>query len=192
MNMLAKTRSDVPPIQRATYDDIIALPAHVVGQIVGGQLYAHPRPAPRHGRAASRLSAFLMSRFEFGEDGPGGWTFQVEPELHLGDDVMVPDIGGWRLETLPELPSTAYFAMRPDWVCEVLSPSTSRLDRIDKLPRYATAGVSHCWLVDPIERTLEVYELTGSRFALAATFKDIDSVVAPPFAACPFALDLLW
>jgi Uma2 family endonuclease len=192
MNMLAKTHSDAPPIQRATYDDIIALPANMVGQIVGGQLHAHPRPAPRHGRAASRIGARLMSRFEFGEDGPGGWTFQDEPELHLGEDVMVPDVGGWRLETLPVLPSTAYFAMRPDWVCEVLSPSTARLDRIDKLPRYAAAGVSHCWLVDPIERTLEVFELTSGRFALAATFKDADSVTAPPFAACPLALDLLW
>jgi Uma2 family endonuclease len=192
MNMLAKTHSDVPPLRRATYDDIIALPPHVVGQIVGGVLHAHPRPAPRHGRAASRIGARLMSRFEFGEDGPGGSTFQIEPELHLGEDVMVPDVGGWRLETLPELPSTAYFATRPDWVCEVLSPSTARLDPIDKLPRYAAAGVGHCWLVDPIERTLEVFELTGSRFALAVTFKDADPVSAPPFAACPFNLDLLW
>ncbi len=190
--MLAKTRGDAPPFQRATYDDVIALPANMVGQIVGGRLHAHPRPAPRHSRAASRLGAILMSRFEFGEDGPGGWTFHDEPELHLGEDVMVPDIGGWRLETLPELPDTAYFATRPDWVCEVLSPSTARLDRIDKLPRYATAGVGHCWLVDPLERTLEVYELTGSRFALAATFKDADAVAAPPFAVCTFALDLLW
>jgi len=176
----------------ATYADIEALPSNVVGEILFGALHTHPRPAPRHARAASRLGGELHSPFDRGKGGPGGWIILDEPELHLGPHVIVPDIAGWRRERLPKLPETAYFETAPDWVCEVLSPSTARIDRTDKLAIYAAHGVSHCWLVDPDVKTLEVLALTGGKWLFESTFKDADPVSAPPFEAHTFALDVLW
>jgi len=175
-----------------TYADIEALPAHMVGQILHGALHVHPRPTPRHARAATAVTGELWNPFGRGRGGPGGWLLLDEPELHLGPHVVVPDIAGWRRERLPRLPDTAFIETRPDWVCEVLSPSTVRIDRTDKLTIYAAFGVSHAWYVDPDARTLEVLELTGDRWTLAATFKDADAVAAPPFAVHTFALDVLW
>jgi Uma2 family endonuclease len=176
----------------ATYADIEALPPHVVGEILFGALHTHPRPAPRHARASSRLGIHIAGPFDQGLGGPGGWIILDEPELHLGAHVVVPDIAGWRRERLPSLPDTAFIATAPDWICEVLSPSTVRMDRTDKLAVYADQGVGHAWYVDPDARTLEVFELKDGRWTIAATFKDADPVTAPPFAAHTFALDVLW
>lgn len=176
----------------ATYADIEALAPNVTGEILFGVLHTHPRPAPRHSMAASVLGAEMIGPFQKGRGGPGGWIILDEPELHLGPHVVVPDIAGWRRERLPKLPETAYFETAPDWVCEVLSPSTARIDRTDKLAIYAAHGVGHCWLVDPDAKTLEVLVLTGGKWLLAATMKDADPVTAPPFEAHTFALDVLW
>ena len=181
-----------PKRHSATYADIEALPPHVVGEIAFGVLHTHPRPAPRHALASSVLGAELNTSFQRGRSGPGSWVFIDEPELHLGDHVLVPDIAGWRRERLPELPQTAYFETPPDWICEVLSPSTVRFDRTDKLTIYASFGVSHCWYVDPIARTLEILALQNGKWLIAATFKDADPVSAPPFEAHTFNLDVLW
>ena len=176
----------------ATYADIEALPANMVGQIVFGVLHAHPRPAPKHARAHTRMTGQLEGPFDRGLGGPGGWIILTEPELHLGENVVVPDLAGWRRERMPKLPETAYFDLPPDWVCEVLSPSTARLDRTDKLTVYAEFGVGHVWLIDPDIRTLEVFALSGGKWLLTATFKDADAVAAPPFEVHTFALDVLW
>ena len=181
-----------PKARQATYADIEALPPNVVGEIVFGVLHAHPRPTPRHGLAAGELQAELALPFGRGRGGPGGWIFIVEPELHLGAHVVVPDIGGWRRERLTPFPETAFIETPPDWLCEVLSPSTQQIDRTDKLAVYAASGVNYCWYVDPIAKTLEVLALTGGKWLLAATFKDADPVTAPPFEAHTFALDVLW
>lgn len=178
--------------QRATCADIAALPPHVVGEIAFGVLHTHPRPAPQHGLASSALGEELGGPFRRGRGGPGGWVFIDEPELHLGEHVLVPDIAGWRIERMPKLPETAFFEATPDWICEVLSPATQRFDRTDKLTIYATSGVEHCWYVDPIAKTLEVLALQGNKWLIAATFKDADDVTAPPFEAHTFALDVLW
>ena len=138
------------------------------------------------------LGAELTGPFDRGRGGPGGWIILDEPELHLGPHVIVPDIAGWRRERMPTLPDTAYFETPPDWVCEVLSPSTQRVDRTDKLAIYAAFGVGHAWYVDPIVKTLEIFALTGSKWLLAATFKDDDDVTAPPFEAHTFSLAGLW
>ncbi len=181
-----------PKLRTATYADIEALPPHVVGEILFGVLQTHPRPSPPHVRASSRLGAELDGPFDRGRGGPGGWMIIDEPELHLGPHVVVSDITGWRRERMPKLPDTAYFEIAPDWVCEVLSPSTQRVDRTDKLAIYASFGVGHAWYVDPIARTLEIFALTGGKWLLAATFKDNDAVTAPPFEAHTFRLDGLW
>lgn len=176
----------------ATYADLEALPSNVVGEIVYGALHAHPRPAPRHGVAAFRLNTEIGNLFDRGRGGPGGWIFLVEPELHLGPHVVVPDIAGWRTERLTPFPSTAFVETPPDWLAEILSPPTQALDRTDKLAVYAEFGVGHCWYVDPLARTLEVLALTGGKWTIQATFKDADPVAAPPFEVHSFALDVLW
>jgi Uma2 family endonuclease len=180
------------PKSPATYADIESLPANMVGQILFGVLHAHARPAPRHGVAATSLADEIVSPFQKGRGGPGGWLFSVEPELHLGPHVVVPDIAGWRRDRLPRLPATAYIETPPNWICEVLSPSTARLDRTDKLAVYAEFEVGYCWLVDPDALTLEVFELSGGRWTLQSTYKEADPVAAPPFVTHTFALDVLW
>ncbi len=139
----------------ATYDDLLALPPHVVGQIVGGRLVTQPRPAPRHAVAYAGLGGELVGPFDKGRGGPGGWWILDEPEIHVGADVVVPDLAGWRRERMPTLPDTAWFGLPPDWLADILSPATARFDRADKLPLYARWGVAHVWLVDPDLRTLE-------------------------------------
>ena len=182
----------LPKLKPATYADIEALPEHMVGEIAFGTLHAHPRPSGAHGFASNALGFEVTGPFQFGRGGPGGWVFITEPELHLGDHVIVPDIGGWRDDRMPSMPKTPWFDVAPDWVCEVLSPSTRRFDRTDKLTIYATHCVDHCWYVDPLERTLEVFERQGDKWLLAATCKDDDPVCAPPFGGFSFALDDLW
>jgi Uma2 family endonuclease len=176
----------------ANYSDIEALPPHMVGEILFGALHAHPRQGPRHGLASSAIGGELYDPFQRGRGGPGGWLFIDEPELHLGPHVIVPDIAAWRRERLPELPDTVYFTIAPDWVCEVLSPSTRRVDRTDKLAIYAAFDVAHAWYVDPEARTLEAMDLTGGKWLLSAAFKDSEAVSAAPFAEHTFTLDALW
>lgn len=181
-----------PARRPATYADLEALPDNLVGEIIDGVLETHPRPSPRHGLAAFRLSGQLDMPFGRGRGGPGGWIFIVEPELHFGRQVVVPDLAGWRRERLPELPDTAYLEVAPDWVCEVLSPSTARLDRGAKRRIYAEAGVQYLWLLDPRERELETFSLNGSRWLLVDTVQAGELVQAPPFEAVAFPLNDLF
>jgi Uma2 family endonuclease len=176
-----------------TYDDIIALPENLVGEILNGELHTHPRPAPRHAQAYSALGGRLWNSFGRSSDGPSGWWILDEPELHLGRDIIVPDIAGWRRERMPELPDTAWFELAPDWACEILSPATAALDRTVKMSIYARERISHLWLVDPDARTLEVYQLNDAgQWLLLGTLKENDPVQQPPFDAVSFSLGDLW
>ena len=181
-----------PARRLATYDDLLALPENLVGEILSGELYTHPRPAPRHARAYSSMTGSLWGPFDGGIGGPGGWWILDEPELHLGGDIVVPDLAGWRRSRMPTLPETAWFELAPDWACEILSPSTARVDRTLKMSLYAREGVAHLWLVDPDVRTLEVYRLQEGHWLLLATLKDDDPVSQPPFDAISFSLASLW
>ena len=164
----------------------------MTGQIVDGVLHAHPRPASPHARASSVLGADLGGPFDRGRGGPGGWIILDEPELHFGRNVLVPDLAGWRRERMPEMPRTPFFTLSPDWVCEVLSPSTAGFDRVKKLEIYRREGVTHLWFVDPDGRTLEVLRLEGERFVVAQTFEGDDGVRAEPFDAIELELGALW
>ncbi|MCI0573944.1 MAG: Uma2 family endonuclease [Myxococcaceae bacterium] len=175
----------------ARYEDLLALPEHITGQIVAGELFATPRPAFDHGLAASSLLGELAAPFGRGRGGPGGWWLIVEPELHLGQDILVPDLGGWRRERMPELPG-AFATVAPDWVCEVLSPSTAGLDRVRKLPIYAREGVSHAWVIDPQSRTLEVFRLAGGSWVLSGSYFGDQTVRAQPFESIELELGALW
>lgn len=183
----------VPFKRSASYEDLLALPDHVVGEIVDGSLYVSPRPAPPHGHAASVLGEELGPPFRRGRGGPGGWIFYDEPELHLGKDVVVPDLGGWRYERMPEVPrGVAYFEIPPDWICEVISPSTASFDRGEKLTVYARAGVAQVWLVDPMRRSLEILRLDGAAYQTVRAANGETCVRAEPFDAIQLDLRLLW
>jgi Uma2 family endonuclease len=181
-----------PAERLATYEDLLRVPEHFVAEIINGRLVTHPRPAPRHLTASSSLGGELDGPFHKGRNGPGGWWILDEPELHLSAHVLVPDLAGWHRERMPSLPETAWFELAPDWVCEVLSPSTASQDRAEKLPIYGEHGISHVWLVDPFLRTLEAFENREGKWLLLATLKDTAPVSLPPFDAITFDLSLLW
>jgi Uma2 family endonuclease len=176
----------------ASYEDVLAAPAHMVAEIVDGELVLSPRPASRHAAAASTLSEELGPPFKRGRGGPGGWLIVYEPELHLASNVLVPDLAGWRRERMALLPDAPFLTMAPDWICEVLSPGSARFDRGRKIPLYGQAGVANAWLVDPEERTLEVYRLIDARWSLLATYSDDQRVRAEPFDAIELDLSRLW
>jgi Uma2 family endonuclease len=175
----------------ATYDDLLKLPENVVGEIIDGELYASPRPRSRHNNAASGLLAEIRVAFQHGR-GPGGWWILGEPELHLLDDVVVPDIAGWRRERMPELQDVAWHGLVPDWVCEVPSPSTGRIDRTKKLPIYAREAVSFAWLVDPAQKTIEVLQLTEGLWHIVHVYGGDDKMSALPFDAITIDLRAIW
>jgi Uma2 family endonuclease len=181
-----------PAKKPVTYADLEAVPPHLVAEILGGELVTHPRPAPRHNIASSSLTSELAPPFQKGRGGSGGWIFADEPELHLGFDVVVPDIAGWRRERLTSMPDTAYFEIAPDWICEILSPSTERYDRGIKRRIYAEAGVQYLWLVNPHEQVLEAFKLMGKDWLLIGTVIAGQEVSIEPFNAISFPLSVLF
>lgn len=174
-----------------TYDALYELPENRVGEIVEGELYSSPRPTGRHSLSSSVLGHELIGPFQIGRNGPGGWWILDEPEVHFGQNVLVPDLAGWRRERLTDL-AVPFFTVAPDWICEVLSPSTARLDRIRKMPVYAGGGVSHAWLLDPILRTLEVFTQEGGVWRMIGGFEGPAVVRAPPFHELELELSSLW
>ncbi len=167
-------------------------PPHKVAEVIAGTLHMKPRPASTHARASTGLGAKITTPYDHGDGGPGGWWIVFEPELHLGEDILVPDLAGWRRERMPDYPNVAYFALVPDWVCEVLSPSTRALDQGKKRAIDAREGVAHLWFVDPDARTLEAFELREGQLVLLETLTGNDSVSLPPFGVTSFNLGALW
>jgi len=181
-----------PAKRRATYEDLVAVPAHLIAEIIDGELVTQPRPAALHARAATRINIELGGPFDRGKGGPGGWIILYEPELHLHGDILVPDLAGWRRERMPELPDAVAFELPPDWVCEVLSPSTQSVDRVEKSTIYARERVAWQWFVDPIARTLEICRLENGKWTLQGSFRGDAPVRAEPFDAVELDLGALW
>ena len=179
-----------PLKENATYDDLREVPDHFVAEMFDGDLYASPRPAVPHAHAASVLGTKLGGPFH--RSGPGGWLLLDEPELHFGNDVLVPDLAGWRRKRMPRAPAEAYIMLAPDWICEVLSPSTEALDRGKKLQIYAREGVGHAWFVDPLAHMLEVMSLETGRWKKVGKYDGEAKVRAAPFDAIELELGALW
>ena len=176
------------------YEQLMSLPENLVGEIISGQIHTQPRPAMPHALAATRLGIKIGSPFSFGGGGPSGWWILAEPEVHFipHREVLVPDIAGWRQERLPTMPNIPHIERVPDWICEVLSPSTSSKDRLVKMPIYAQYGVHYAWLVDPLDKTLEAFERHQKTWSPIGRFKNNEPVSAAPFAEISFALHDLW
>ncbi|WNG16455.1 Uma2 family endonuclease [Cystobacter fuscus] len=179
----------------ATYEDIEALPVGWVGEILEDELVASPRPALPHARVGLALSALLGMAFDLGQpETRGGWWLLYEPELHLGGNVLVPDLAGWRRERVP-VPSfkdAPFATIAPDWVCEILSPASVSIDRERKLPFYHREGVGHVWLVDPPTQTLEIHRRRARGWRLIARHTGDQEVFAEPFDALALRLGALW
>lgn len=176
----------------ATYQDVLDAPEHQVAEVIDGELFTQPRPAGPHAESASVLGMDLGGAFHRGRGGPGGWIILDEPELHLGADILVPDLGGWRRERLPAVPDAPFFELAPDWVCEVLSPNTALLDRRRKLPIYARENVPHVWLVDPKARSVEGFRLAGESYQYVTVVGEDEHVRLEPFEALELELSALW
>jgi Uma2 family endonuclease len=178
--------------KKATYTDLEAVPENLVAEIIDGVVRTHPRPSLRHGLTATSLSDELTAPFQKGRGGPGGWVFSVEPELHLGEHVLVPHIAGWRRERLPVVPETPFTDVVPDWICEVLSGSTETRDRTVKMRIYGDAAIPHMWLIDPRLQILEAFENDNGCWKKIGAWNSDDQVRAPPFDAISFSLADLW
>ena len=172
---------------------MLAAPPHRIAEVIDGELRLYPRPAKPHTMAASALGEELGPPFKRGRGGPGGWILADEPELHLGDDILVPELAGWRRARMPVVVADApYFDLVPDWICEVISPSSEKVDRTGKLEIYARERVGWAWLVNPLTRTLEVLERADRGWLLRHVWCDAARVRAEPFDAIELDLAVLW
>ena len=176
----------------ATYEDLYTIPDNMTGEIIDGKLIVTPRPSRKHGYAASSLGR-LLPPLRFAEGGgPSDWVFIAEPEIAFDQDLLAPDIAGWKRERFPVEEDHNWISAAPDWVCEVLSPSTARTDKTAKMPIYARARVPYLWLLDPLARTLDVFRLTEGQWLVAGLYAGNDKVRAEPFQAVEIELGLLW
>ncbi len=182
----------IPTRKRATYADLLAVPRHQVGEIINGELRVMSRPAGPHAGVTSALGGELHAPFGRGRGGPGGWIILDEPELHVDADIIVPDLAGWRRARMPSIPDAAYFTLAPDWVCESLSRSTERTDRVEKLPIYAAFGVQFVWFLNAQNRTLEVMRLHQGKWLILGVHAEDERVRAEPFEAIELDLAALW
>lgn len=182
-----------PSHRRATYQDVLDAPEDKIAEVINGELRLSSRPRLGHQSVSSNLGVELGTPFSRGRGGPGGWIILDEPELHLGEEIVVPDLAGWRRERLPSVDGEApYLTLAPDWLCEVLSPSTEKMDRADKLPVYAATGVGNIWLINPRQRTLEVLRLHDGKWLTLTVHRDEQRVRAEPFEAIELDLAVLW
>jgi Uma2 family endonuclease len=178
--------------KRATYQDVLDAPEHMVAEVIGGELFLSPRPGGPATSVASKIAAVLIPPFNDQHGGPGGWIILLEPELHLGEEVLVPDLAGWRIERMPAVPEGAAFTVTPDWVCEVMSPRSETMDRLDKMPLYASLGIRHAWLVSPRRFSLEAFRLHDGMWLAIANHRGNVIARVEPFGAVEIDLARFW
>jgi Uma2 family endonuclease len=179
-------------IRDASYQNVVDAPEIMIAELIDGDMYAWPRPGGPHTRVSSALGMDIGTPYDRGHGGPGGWWILFEPELHLDGQVLVPDLAGWRRERMPEIPGDHRFVVPPDWVCEVISPSSEGVDRGKKMRIYAEFGVAWLWLVDPLVRLIQVFTLIDTRWSLTSTFTGEDTVRAEPFLEAAIGLGSIW
>jgi Uma2 family endonuclease len=179
--------------KKSTYEDLHSIPENMIGEIIDGELIATPRPAPGHMLSISILGGKIMPSYQYSEGGnPGGWVILFETEVKLEEDIVVPDLAGWKKERFPTELEHNWISVVPDWVCEVLSPSTFRNDKIKKMPLYGRHGVGHIWLIDPLTMTMDAFRLESGRWSLLGSFDEKDKVRVEPFEEVEINLKDLW
>ncbi|MBF0508339.1 MAG: Uma2 family endonuclease [Deltaproteobacteria bacterium] len=182
-----------PASKKATYEDLYGIPENTTGQIIDGELIVTPRPSRRHGFSATALGGAVTGPYQFGQGGgSGGWIFIIAPEIGLGENILVPDLAGWKRERFPWQEEFNWISVAPNWVCEVLSPSTLRIDKVKKMHIYARHGIEHIWLIDPAAMFLEVFRLESGGWLLLGSYAENDKVRAEPFQEIEINLGDLW
>ncbi len=181
-----------PAKKIATYDDLYSLPENMTGEIIDGELIATPRPATKHGYAATVMGMKIGPPYNFGSGGPGGWIFIIEPEVAFGEHILVPDLAGWKAERFPRTQEYNWIGVIPDWVCEVLSPRTALRDRTVKKTIYGEYRVGYLWLADPLNLTLEAFRLENGQWAPLGVFGEKNKVRIEPFQEIEIDLGDLW
>ncbi|MDR3569051.1 MAG: Uma2 family endonuclease [Syntrophobacteraceae bacterium] len=181
-----------PAKKPATYEDLYDVPENLIGEIVNGELTVPPRPTRKHGYAATALIEEVGPPYHRGRGGPGGWSFIAEPEVIFGEDIMAPDVAGWKAQRFLWEEDRNPVSVAPDWVCEVLSPKTVRNDKVRKMPVYARHGVGHIWLIDPAAMTMDAFRLESGRWLLLASFSENDKARVEPFQEIEINLAYLW
>jgi Uma2 family endonuclease len=183
---------ELPNLPAEVVDEYRSAPPSMSAEVIDGALHPQARPRPAHARSSGRLLQGLGS---FDDEGPrGGWVLLLEPELRLGPlpDILQSDLVGWRRSRMPRLPDDPFISLPPDFVCEVLSPSTEAVDRGKKMRVFRREGVGHVWLVSPELQTLEVYRLEHGRYSLLDAHSADAVVRAEPFELVELALARLW
>lgn len=181
-----------PAKKTATYDDLYNLPDNVIGQIIDGELIATRWQSRQHALTSTVLSAKLGAPYDLGEGGPGGWIILHSLEVKLGDNILVPDLAGWLYKRFPIEEETNWVSVCPDWVCEIISPETVRIDKTKKMPVYARHGVGYFRLIDPTNKTLDVYKLESGKWMVLETYAENDKFRAEPFEEVEIDLGSLW
>ncbi len=173
------------PMKRpAGWLDVLAAPEGLKAEVLDGALMMSPRPKPQHGRTQGLLFTHLCEPFDLGVGGPGGWWLVIEPDVLFDPhNIVSPDLCGWRRERMPELPDESPVGLTPDWICEVISPSSSRRDRLAKADLYLRGGVPHYWILDPADRLLEAFAADKGKWLRLGAWSDGDLAAIPPFEA---------
>ncbi|MBI4957510.1 MAG: Uma2 family endonuclease [Myxococcales bacterium] len=181
---------------RHTLEDLLAIPEQErFHEVLDGELVRKAMPSAKHGSTQLATSQLLRpyNRRPGGKGGPGGWWFAAETEVALApDQIFRPDVAGWRRERLPELPAEGPVAVRPDWVCEILSPSHVRNDTVRKLRAYHHHQIPHYWIIDPVEETLTVHRFTEGGYLLVLAAERGERVRAEPFDAIDLQVGVLF
>jgi Uma2 family endonuclease len=181
-----------PAKKRATYEDLNGIPENMTGEIIDGELWVTPRPSREHVNASSSVGYKIGPPYQFGEGGPGGWIILIESEIKLGENILVPDLAGWRKERFPVGEEHNWISVAPNWVCEVLSPGTLRKDRVTKMSFYLEHAIAYYWLIDPAARTLEVLRFEDGKWVIAGVYEEDDRMRAEPFQEIEINLGDLW
>lgn len=175
------------------WQDVLAAPEDLKAEVLAGELFTMPRPHPRHGWVQAVLSSDLTAPFGQGRGGPGGWWILIEPDVLFGPhDIVSPDLVGWRRDRVPAFPDEQPISIRPDWICEVLSPRTASRDRTSKSDLYLRSGVPDYWLVDPAARILEAFELEEGGWLRLGAWGDGDRARIRPFDAVEIEVGALF
>lgn len=177
----------------ATLADLESLPSHLKGEIIDGELYVQPRPRAVHANVEGAIVDDVRGAYQRGRGGPGGWWILPEPGIELpGSAEFAPDVAGWRRERLVRLPLDEPIRVVPDWLCEVLSPSTRGYDLVTKRRFYARIGVAWLWYVDVEARSVSVCRLEAGSWVEVATHGDAERVHLEPFPAIEIDLSEWW
>lgn len=188
----AAIRRAPPTRNSASAEDAFAnAPSNLRAELLHGTVLMAPAPAPLHqvhvAELLRRLSGY--DRRGRGPTDPGGWLIVPDPEVDLGEapDKFRPDVAGWRFERATFSLREPAITVAPDWVCEVLSPSTETIDRAIKAPLYASYGVEWLWLIDPEDCSIEVFHNDRGTFRPTHTFRASSAGSLPPFEGAPMS-----